>query len=221
MHGMFVMCPFSRNVECPKHVSLKLKGMPITNYLEVERQYPRTTPENTRDTNASIAVCLPAITNHVSTVSTSRLVEFIEANKLLGVTHLHTAHVNSAKYPNNEISEEQEEVLRFYEREGYLTKTDTASIYDSTTKIARGFAGVFRYMMTMCWTHCLIKNALKYDYIAVHDWDELVGVDLNRFSSVQDAILATRREHGMNHHSFNIIDTVFDHHCTPTAPALN
>ena len=200
----------------PTHVSLKVKSRPITNYLEVERQYPRTTPENIQGTNASIVACWAAITTHVSTVTPSRLVEFVEANKLLGITPF-----TNCSCELWQISK-QRNYRRTRKRLGLLPERDTASIYNSSTRdFLRGFAGVFRYMQQMCITYCLLKNALKFDYIAVHDWDETVGFDMNKHSSLRAAIMATRKEHGKHFHSFNLKDTIFDHHCSPDASPLN
>ena len=150
-------------------------------------------------------------------VSPTRFIEYLEYNRLIGVSHIYQPHFSPNLYPIN-LGKKYEQILDFYENEGLLTRyavsmtpiVKTVSLYN----FARRFKAPFI-------SYCMLKHALQYDYVIVQDFDEVVGFDHNKFSRLSQVINATNSFFGQQYTSFMMPDAVVYHECSPKAPKLN
>ena len=67
---------------------------------------------------------------------------------------------------------------------------------------------------------CVRKVALVSDYVIVQDFDEFVGFDLQRYSSLSHVLSELSLKFAPSYRNFKLRDTVFDHHCKPEEPQL-
>ena len=217
--GMIVMCPFSRNVSCPKFISVQIGSNPITNFLKVELQDNEDSLQKSGISNQSrFTICAAAITNKVSTVLPARLAEYFEYNKLIGVNKIYMPQFNKSIYPTNGFTDQVEKLLKYYERANFLVRYSVSAA--QTAQSERMYTNAERARL-MHLSYCVIKIALKTDYVIVQDFDEIIGFDTDKFNTLSDAVMNFRREKGMNYENFMLRDTVFDHHCKPEMPQLN
>ncbi len=212
MGGFFLICPFERSVECPERISLRVDGVKTTNSLVVERQYPRDSfYTKSRSTFTS---CLPPATRKNSSVSARRVIETLEYLKLSGVDHVYVSVFEPDIY-QQQINPDLDDVIKHYEQELYLTTYKLSMTRNEVT-----FRN-YRDIQSFCNTYCVLKNALRYDYIIVHDWDEVMAFDFNKFRSLSEVILNDKQKYGSQYRTYFLKDTVLNHNCVETAPTLD
>ena len=215
--GIIVICPFSRKLACPKYLSLQIASNEVTHLMPVEMQ--DLLPTNSSSTNQSrFIICAPAITNKISTVLPARLVEYFEYNKLIGVNQVYMPMLNSSVYPVDGYDENVEKLLQHYEKQKFLVRFAAPAFVPK--KSSDMFSHV-RYVKPMHLSYCLVKVAMKTDYVIVQDFDEVIGFNTSRFKSLSDAISYVRKARGMKYENFMLRDTLMDHHCKPNAHQLN
>ena len=213
--GMIVICPFRRNLTCPNFVTLTIASNKPTHFISVEKQEKE---EFFEQKSSKIIICAPAITNKISTVLPSRLAEYFEYNKLIGVKQIYMPSLNTSLYPLEGFNTEVEKLLQFYEKQNFLVRF-TASTF-KTKKPVDMFSHI-RFVKPMHLSYCMVRVALKSDYVIVQDFDEVIGFNTNSFKTLGDVIQKLRSDRGLNYQNFMIRDTVFDHHCNPNVSQLN
>ena len=118
--GTFIVCPFKRDLNCPRFVSLKFKNQKTTNFLPVQLQNKGRIKKISDEKGAKIAVLAPVISPGNS-FSHIRLTEYFEYNKLIGVDHVFIPVPNPLLY-DIKLSESMNKVLETYEQEGFVTR---------------------------------------------------------------------------------------------------
>ncbi len=150
-------------------------------------------------------------------VEPTRLVEFFEYNRIIGVSH-----VVMDKYDRNmhqtAVSDDLEKIFQFYESEGFLSRHLVSTVINGSREISYVNA---RFTRSYQRTYCMLKNALKYDYIITQDLDEVVGYDTGKFRSLAEVFAKIEQSHATKNASFMIRDSIVENDCSDLAPTLN
>ena len=85
LSGMIIIYPLRKLMECPRYVRLNIDDNQPTNLLFIERQTPKISDASNYE--PTLIVCASMITNNMS-VSPTRLAEYLEYNRLIGVSKL-------------------------------------------------------------------------------------------------------------------------------------
>ncbi|XP_063729446.1 uncharacterized protein LOC134857038 isoform X3 [Symsagittifera roscoffensis] len=168
-----VFCLFDRNIECPRKVSIVFGNAAVSNELKVERQYP------TSEKKDHITLCSPAISTNMDSLRPSRLAEYIEYQRLIGVDKMMIGEISRENFA---LNEDTKRVLDFYKNIGFL---ETFSV--QLTEKYTGYDSVSRLQRSQ-FTYCMVKNALVSKYIIIQDLDEIVGVNFSRYQNLQQAL---------------------------------
>ena len=84
LSGMIIIYPLGKLMECPRYVRLNIDDNQPTNLLFIERQTPKKISD-VPNSEPTLIVCAAMITNNMS-VSPTRLAEYLEYNRLIGVS---------------------------------------------------------------------------------------------------------------------------------------
>jgi len=210
-HALIVFCPFSRSLQCPRYVSLGIRNETITNLIEVQRQIQ---PErrNTKLKRPTFVLCLSPLLEDHPTYHPARVIELIEYQKIIGVDKVVVPYLNKKHYAISP-PRKTEKVIRYYAQKGYVDQFKV--------KMGPAAEKLSAYWRLDTWKNimnsiCYLKYSLVYDYVIVHDYDEIVGVNTSQYKDLKSAVTAISKDSRRNDsfYSFHLRNTVFSEQCS-------
>ena len=176
----------------PTHVSLAVRQCGnLTNKIQI------VTPENPPQKH-DFGICVPITYWYLDPY---RIVEWIEMNKLFGVTEINVYTCN--------LSELTKKVLRYFQSEGIVKMHDIPPPKNGHTKDGVQLAGPISI------NDCMWKNMYRYRYVLIIDFDEII---VPKFHSNYKEMLQSIDEdyHCTKHKAYSFRNTFFWVGCRAT-----
>lgn len=204
--GAFMICYTNLTQTCPTNIQIVFNNRQNLVWSgTVEKQYKRELISEKKN----FALLLPPFTNNISSISATRLVEYFEYCKLIGIEKIYLPYFKKEKgltVYNTKV----EDTLKYYTNTGLIENylVDVPNLGD-----VKDIYGIYIDYDTFFFSYCLIKNALVFEYFIVQDIDEVVGFDHSKFDNLSQAIQGLRSHFGLNYNQFILPDTTFDQSC--------
>ena len=186
LSGMIIIYPLRKLMECPRYVRLNIDDNQPTNLLFIERQTPKKISD-VPNSEPTLIVCAAMITNNMS-VSPTRLAEYLEYNRLIGVSKVFMPYFDPNIYQDINLGAAIYSVEDHFERIGFLEKIKVARYIHIKKSTFRSVRLVNSHVIS----YCMIKNALQFDHVIIQDFDEIIGFDHNKYKSLADVLKSTK-----------------------------